>query len=77
MPDLSTATVPLWAVLTMTGGLVVFIIGALAWAFAYFQSKAEATEKHVALEARVNAHDSVINRVANDVAYIRGRLEPK
>jgi sensor domain CHASE-containing protein len=61
-----------------------FTIASLTlWLTTYFQSKADANERFAQVDARVfsvekrldNMQDNM-NRIAVDVSYIRGRLEP-
>lgn len=75
--DISTAMVPLWAALTVIGGVLSALGAIVVWVFSTFETKLEASERHEALRNRVDSHETLLSEVARDVSYIRGRIEPK
>lgn len=54
-------------------GLLGTPVGIAVWVFTTFTT----LRRHESLEKRVNHQEATLNKVATDVAYIRGRLEPK
>jgi hypothetical protein len=75
--DATTLVVPLWAAMTAGGGVLASLIGIVAWAFMTFEQKADAIERHKAMDTRVQSVEATLGRIAENVAYIRGILEPK
>ncbi len=75
--DATQLVIPLWAALTTGGGILSTLVLLVVWVFANFERKVDARERHRDLESRVSAQETLLGKVAADVAYIRGRLEPK
>lgn len=75
--DLSQAVVPLSSALTILAGFVATMGSIVIWVFATFEQKSDSAEKHLALAKRVDSQELTLNKVASDVSYIRGRMEPK
>lgn len=75
--DATQLIIPLSTALVAGGGVITTLMGIVAWVFANFERKADATARYEALEERVGTHEATLQKVASDVAYIRGRLEPR
>lgn len=75
--DVTGLVIPLWPALVASGGIIMAIAGTIVWVFANFDLKKDAHERHLLLEGRVSSQEKVLNDVAQNVSYIRGRLEPK
>ncbi len=65
-------------------GAVGTLASVVAWVFVTFDQKKDAKERHQELvdrnsrlESRVSHGEGLIGKVASDVSYIRGRMEPK
>ena len=63
--------------------IVTAAVGITLWSISTFESKASASQYRVTLERRVDGLEKEVNtiretlgRVAIDVSYIRGRMEP-
>ncbi len=77
MHDATTLAVPLWGAVGGFGSLLVALVSLVAWVFMTFDRSSVAVKRHEALEGRVEKQDHLLGKVAQDVSYIRGRLEPK
>lgn len=75
--DATSLVVPLWGAIVFGGGILSTVIGTIVWTFSNFERKPDAKERHDGLEERVSHQEMTLNKVANDVSYIRGRLEPR
>lgn len=75
--DATTLVVPLWVAITSFGGLITGLAVLVGWIFATFERKEDAKERHDVLDKRVSIVEETISRMSENVAYIRGILEPK
>jgi hypothetical protein len=75
--DVTNLVVPLWPALVAGGGILATLLGVVAWVFSTFERKEDAQTKHDDLDRRVLEQEKLLQSMAQDVSYIRGRLEPK
>jgi hypothetical protein len=75
--DATTLVIPLWPAMVAGGGILTALIGVITWVFATFERKTDADQKHAVVDARVTNQEKILNEVAQNVSYIRGRIEPK
>ena len=71
--DAQVLTVPLWGALAVGGGILSTSILTVTWVFTNFAKKKDLEM----LAGKVDSHAVMLSKVASDVSYIRGRIEPK
>ena len=64
--DAQSLTVPLWGAIATAGGIISTMVLLVAWVFSTFARKED-----------LKSLSEKFNKVASDVSYIRGRMEPK
>jgi hypothetical protein len=75
--DATSLVVPLWGAILAGFTGITTIIGTVVWVYATFERKADADQRHDSLTKRVSVQEQLLSKVAQDVSYIRGRLEPR
>lgn len=75
--DATNLVVPLWGAIVAAGGILTAVAALIAWVFATFETKTDASAKHDDTNASVTSAWTLLNKVAQDISYIRGRMEPK
>lgn len=84
-------TLPLWGTLTLVGGVLASFATFIWWTFVTFYRKTEALELERRFDDKIkevktdvkevdnSVHELTASqaRIASDVSYIRGRLEPR
>lgn len=75
--DATSLVVPLWGVLTAGATILSAIVLTLVWVLTTYEAKSDTILRHTQLEQRVTTQESVLTQMSADVAYIRGRMEPK
>ncbi len=69
--DATTISVPILTVVSCVGS----VCTVLAWAYTTFDRKDDAKTRHTDLQERVLTQDKLLREIANDVSFIRGKLE--